>query len=189
MQRMFRALILAGVCATAAQLHAFSQSWSAIGAVGIADESSVGLISFSDTGSVSIRSSVATGTAQLRYPVVAVGELEQPASATNGGTVFCFRLAVRDTGPGARVLVTLKSLVLTSGEVLTHGTFDSDAAGLASADYNTIDFCHLTDGRGGELTDFFSAGESYYVDVKLIKSSSAGNPGLKSVAILSNGSL
>jgi hypothetical protein len=46
-----------------------------------------------------------------------------------------------------------------------------------------------SDGRGGALTDFFSAGQSYYVDVKLIKSSSAGNPGFKSVAILSNGSL
>jgi hypothetical protein len=50
-------------------LHADSaQFWNAIGAVGIADESSASLISFSDTGSVTIRSSVVSGTAQLRYP-------------------------------------------------------------------------------------------------------------------------
>jgi len=72
---------------------------------------------------------------------------------------------------------------------LTHGTFDSDAAGLASTDYNTVDFCHLSDGHGGQLTDFFSGGQSYYVDVKLIKSSSTGNPGLKSVALMANGTL
>jgi hypothetical protein len=189
MRRVFRAFTVAGVCAMVAQPYAFDQTWSAIGSVGILDPSSAGTVAFSDTGSVFIKSSISSATAHLRYPVTAVGELEKSASETTGGTMFCLRLAVRDTGSGSRVLVSLKSVGLASGQVLTHGTFDTDAAGLASTAYTLVDFCHLGDGHGGPLTDFFSASQSYYVDVVLMKSSSTANPGFKSVAILSNGNL
>jgi hypothetical protein len=107
-------------------LHADSaQFWNAIGAVGIADESSASLISVSDTGSVTIKSSVVSGTAQLRYPVYIIGNMTKDLSPI--GDRWCLGMQYRDNGDHSQVIVTLKSVNTFTGQVVTHGTMDSSA--------------------------------------------------------------
>ena len=161
-----------------------AQFWNAIGAVGIADESSASLISFSDTGSVTVRSSVVSGTAQLRYPVYIVGNMAKDLSPINDR--WCLGMQYRDNGDHAQVIVALKSVNHFTGEVVTYGTIDSKTMPDTGTAYQTTFNCTLTNRDGTPLQNFTSGGVAYYVDVKLIKTASDGNPGLKSLQFLNS---
>src|SRR4051812_21822483 len=86
---------------------AFAQTriWSAAGVTGIVDEADVNIHSFNNTGSVSIKPAVAAGTLDIRYPVQTLPDLLVP-----DGDCTEMRVNLRDTGPGARVIVRLMAL-------------------------------------------------------------------------------
>jgi hypothetical protein len=157
------------------------QFWSAIGATGIADESSTSLVSFSDTGSVSIKSSVASATAQLRYPVLPVGELAKDQS-TRPNASLCLDVDYRDTGAGSRVIVSLKSVDGEEGTV-THLTFDSDSKPATGTDYLFDHVCGAVNSDGSEMFQYNTLARAYYVDVRLVKSASGANPGVKKIML------
>jgi hypothetical protein len=175
------AVSLFSVIAMPAWLAAQSQFhfWSAIGAVGIVDESSTGLIEFSDTGSVFIKGGIASGTAQLRYPVLPVGELAKDLPA---GNHLCLDVCYRDTGAGSRVIVSLKSV---DGEepTNTHMTFDSDTRPPTGTSYLFDHVCGAVNSNGNEMFNYATLARAYYIDVQLIKTSSSANPGVKKIML------
>jgi hypothetical protein len=154
-------------------------TWGMAGNQGILDDSSIGLVSFSDTGSVFIRSGISSATAQLRYPILPVGAVGEDQT---GHGSWCLGVQFRDTGAGARVIATLKSVNHFGGIVTSYGSFDSDL-GIATGDaYETSVNCRIADpANGAGITFFNTLGRAWFVDVRLIKTSSTANPGLKSL--------
>ncbi len=179
------AFTLAVICWRTPLRADFDQYWNAIGAAGIADESSTSLVSFNDTGSVSIKSSVNTATAQLRYPVHPIGVMTRDLSST--GDRWCLGMQYRDTGSTSRVIVSLKAVTffidVALPPVQTLGTLDSKVYGDTGTDYRWVLNCDLT-GGGVPITSFFTSNMAYFIDVKLIKTASDGNPGLKVLQFL-----
>jgi len=183
--RLLFTFVAAAAALAPLHLHAdTAQFWNAIGAVGIADESSASLISFSDTGSVTIKSSVASGTAQLRYPVYIIGNMTKDLSPV--GDRWCFVMQFRDNGDHSQVIAALKSVNTFTGQVVTHGTIDSKTFGDTGTAYETTSNCVLVDADGSPLMNFTSGNNAYYFDVKLIKTASDGNPGLKSLMFINS---
>ena len=183
--RLVFTLLASAAALAPLHLHAdFAQFWSAIGAVGIADESSTSLISFSDTGSVTMKSSVASGTAQLRYPVYIVGNMTKDLSPINDR--WCLGMQYRDNGDHSQVIAALKSVNTSTGAVVSYGTLDSKIYGDTGTAYQTRFNCVLANSDGTPLSSFFSGDTAYYIDVKLIKTASDGNPGLKSLQFINS---
>ncbi|MCU1384491.1 MAG: hypothetical protein JWL71_3188 [Acidobacteria bacterium] len=175
----FAAVFAAGAAASDA-----TQYWSVTGSTGIVDEGSASLVSFSDTGSATIRNGVSSGTVQLRFPVLPVGELARNVDYKTAH--WCLGMLYRDDGAHARVVVTLKSVNVTTGVTTVHGSVDSDASSTTGAAYTNLTLCRLTNGDGTTMTSFFSGESAYYVDAKLIRTAADGNPGLRAVQIISN---
>lgn len=177
--------VAGAVVAGGIPLHAdFSQYWSSIGAVGIADESSTSLITRADTGAIFIKSGIASATAQLRYAVYPFGDMQKDLSRT--GDRWCVGMAYRDTGATARVVATFKSVNFFMGEIVTHGVLDSDTLAPTGTAYDFVWNCTLVNKDRTPMTSFFSGGAAYYIDVKLIKTASDGNPGLKVLQFLNS---
>lgn len=180
------AFLFAVICWRVPVRADFDQYWNAVGATGIVDESSMSLVSFSDTGSVSIKSNVSSGTAQLRYQVHPIGVMTKDLSST--GDRWCLGMQYRDTGPTSRVIVSLRTvtffidIALPSVEQL--GALDSKVYGDTGTDYQWVLNCGLTRGDGRPLTTFTTSNVAYFIDVKLIKTASEGNPGLKVLQFL-----
>jgi hypothetical protein len=151
------------------------QTWSVVGTGGIADESAAGLLSYSDTGSISFKSS-ASGTAQVRYPILPVGIVAR-AQTSN----FCLGFQFRDTGAGSRVVVALKSVNHWNGVVTTHRILDSDQMTQTGSAYETSVDCNLKNPDGSGMTQLDMLNRAWYVDVQLSKTTSTGNPGLKTL--------
>ena len=163
----------------------FRQTWSAIGTVGIADAASDALLTRSDTGSVFIKSSVASATVHLRYPVVPVGDMTKTTDEEGGA--WGLRVVMRDTGATARVVVSLKSVNVSTGAVTTYATIDSNL----NPDFGTQYFTGeqmLMNPDGTIMSSFFTYTEAYYVDVVMTKTASSGNPGVKIVQIFNENS-
>ena len=94
------------VClAAAATAHA---DWSSVAATATIDEGDLGKVVLNSDGSAGIRSTISSTSAKLRFPVVKTPSLlvPQPRPDEIGGLVFVMR--VRDNGPAARVIATLK---------------------------------------------------------------------------------
>jgi hypothetical protein len=163
--------VVALVCVPAA----FAQDiWTASGFTGIVDEADTNLHLFNSTGSVSIRTSISSGALDIRYPVNALGPL---------GLSRCvmLRARLRDTGPGARVLVRLIALDITTGERSLLGQIDSDTVRPPAdpTDYALYRTCLNVDSSLPFDFVFFT----YYVEAQLIKTSPSANPGLMAVQI------
>jgi hypothetical protein len=154
------------------------QSWSTVGSTGIPDESSGNLISFSDTGSVFIKSGIASATAQIRYPVSPAPVLPGVANPAT----FCLDVNYRDTGTGSRVIVSLRSVDGEEG-TNTHLTFDSDAFQPTGDQYLFNHVCGAKNSDGSDMFFFHTLARAFYIDVRLIKSASSGNPGVKKIMI------
>ena len=154
--------------------------WSTVGAAGIVDEDSTSKVILHDSGSAAVRPGIATGTVKLRYPVT-----NGPAELQGFDPVVCMRLSVRDTGPTARVLVQLVAINAVTGVRSVLGTFDSDQRFTTGSDqYRAIVVCGL--GQPEEISPLHSfdhAKYSYHVDATLIRSDSAGNPGIKHLGL------
>jgi hypothetical protein len=184
MARRRTALVSAVVVfAWAAVAGAQAGIWSAAGITGIVDEESLKIHKFNSTGSVSIKSSVTSGTLDIRYPVQTLPDLLIPQQ----GDCPEMRVNLRDTGPGARVIVRFKALSIFpgSGSQLTSlaeiDTDASPAAGDPNA-YRSYRTCinNLPPGSEFLIDNAFFA---YYVDVRLIKTTAAANPGVMSLQI------
>ena len=154
------------------------QYWSVVASTGIADESSISKVSFADAGSAFFKSS-ATGTIQLRYPVIPSGELEKIKNGESEG-FFCLDVIYRDTGPGSRVIVRLLS---TDGEFLTeHMTFNSDTLPPTGTAYESNG--NMGDPVCGSPDFFNTTSRAYFVEVRLTKTTSTANPGVRVIKIL-----
>lgn len=128
---------------------------------------------------------MASGTAQLRYPVYIIGNMTKDLSPV--GDRWCLVMQYRDNGDHSQVIVTLKSVNTFTGQVVTHGTLDSKVfSGDTGTAYLAASKCVLTDEHGAPLMNFHSGGSAYYIDVKLIKTASDGNPGLKSLQFINS---
>jgi len=168
--------IAAAMLLTFAAAASAQDIWTAAGITGIVDEADGGLHSFNSTGSVSIKSSVSRGTLDIRYPIHHLGPL---------GLSNCveLRARLRDTGPDARVVVRLLSLDITTGELRSLGTIDSNRPEQTPpadlTDYSLYRTCLNVDSSLPFDFVFFT----YYVDAQLTKSSGSGNPGLMALQI------
>jgi hypothetical protein len=183
-RRLTRSFIWA-VTIVAGSHVAFAQSgiWSAAGVTGIVDDADLNMHSFNSTGSVSIRSSVAAGTLDIRFPVQTVPHLLPPQT----GDCAELRVNLRDTGPGARVIVRLMALSIFPGsgtKSTVLGAIDSDTRPPAgdATQYRSYATCLNTPSPGTESI-FDMAFFTYYVDAQLIKTTAAANPGLMSLQI------
>jgi hypothetical protein len=174
MTRKLVALISA-VVACVCVPPAFAQDiWTTSGFSGIVDEADTHLHLFNSTGSVSIRTSISGGTLHLRYPVNALGPM---------GLNECMmlRARLRDTGAGARVLVRLIALDITTGQRSLLGQIDSDAVRPPAdpTDYALYRTCLNYD----KILPFDFVFFTYYVEAELTKTTANANPGLMAVQI------
>jgi len=160
---------------------ASAQFWSAPGFGGIVDEADMSIHVFGSNGAVAIRSSVARGTLNVRYPVLAggLGQFLPPES----GDCTQIRAILRDTGPGARVIVRLMRLSiggdLELGVMSSLAEIDSDTRLPSGNQYSKYRAC-LTE-HPGAFGDY-----TYFFDVQLIKTTATANPGLMSLQICNN---
>jgi hypothetical protein len=151
--------------------------WSAAGATGAIDESGLSMYVFGSNGAVAIRSSVDRGTLTVRYPVGVLQFTPQPGDCPE------IRANVRDTGPGARVIVRLMRLSMNGftgpvGELTSIAEIDSDTVPPSGAPNQFRSFRACLNGDPDPITDF-----TYYVDVQLIKTAATASPGLLSLQI------
>lgn len=162
--------------------------WSSAGVTAAIDEEDTSIYRFNDTGSISIKSSVARGTLNVRFPVQTLRDLIVPQE----GDCPQLRVNLRDTGPGARVIVRLMALSIFPGAdgaprpLTSLGEIDSDTRPPMGdpTQYRSYVACIPNVPPDSEfLTDY--AFFAYYVDVQLIKTTSTANPGLMSVQICS----
>jgi hypothetical protein len=158
-------------CAPAVSAQAI---WTASGVTGIVDEADTHLHSFNSTGSVSIKSSISGGTLDIRFPINALGPL---------GLSECvmMRARLRDTGAGARVLVSLIALDITTGKRSVLGQIDSNNVTPPGdpTQYELYRTCLNVDSSLPFDFVFFT----YYVEAQLIKTTATANPGLMALQI------
>jgi hypothetical protein len=171
------------VLAAAPVLFAQTRIWSAAGVTGSVDDADLGIHSFNSTGSVAIKASVSSATLDIRYPVQTVPDLLPPQP----GDCAEMRVNLRDTGPGARVIVRLMALSIFPGsgtQLTTLATIDSETRQPTGdgTQYRSYATCLNRTSPGSEFI-FDHAFFTYYVDAQLIKSTTSANPGLMSLQI------
>jgi hypothetical protein len=180
------------VCVAAvATVHA---DWAGVAATAAIDEGDLGKIVFNSDGSAGIRPTINSTSAKLRLQLPKTPSLlvRNPRPSEVGELVFVMR--VRDNGPGAHVIATLKRVTLG---YFIGGPQRSDVAATIDSDlippsdgWMTVtaqrysSCCWIRDPNIGirEELNFFDAG--WFVEVQLIKNSAEGNPGVLSVAVL-----
>jgi hypothetical protein len=108
-----------------------------------------------------------------------------PVGEVANNHVFCLDVNYRDTGAGSRVIVTLRSV---DGEEATntHLTFDADAFPATGDQYLFNHVCGAKNSDGSDMFNFNTLARAYYVDVRLMKSTSTANPGVKKIMIVSS---
>ncbi|MEN3339097.1 MAG: hypothetical protein V7647_2773 [Acidobacteriota bacterium] len=172
--------VLGSAAGAAAQTPA--DIWSAAGVTGSIDEADLSMHQFNSTGSVSIKSSVAGGTLDIRFPVQTMTNHLAPAGACTE-----LRAVLRDTGAGARVIVSLMQLGIRSGfegQLTRLGQIDSDTTPRLTALNQPDQYAaYRTCLKVPTEPPFDFASYTYYVEAQLIKTSSSANPGLMSVQI------
>jgi hypothetical protein len=158
--------------------------WTHLGAMGTPTSSTASLAQFNDAGTISIKSSVASGTLRVKYNVTAVdGVLDR----TSDHQRLCLMMVARADTSDSRVIATLyRQTIDTNQPRVVIGTIDSahfPADGVTG--YRMMTACDMTDdaAAGAPLESLNFAFEAYFIEAQLIKKSSAGNPGLQTVAI------
>jgi hypothetical protein len=176
--------------ALALSAAAFAQSpihpaiWNAIGNTGVVDEADTSIYVFNSTGSVAIKGTLSSATLDIRYNVTGLPHVfsGEPDPEEPAGRCVLLRAMLRDTGPGARVIVKLQQLDLFRGTGLrTLAVVDSDVPlpDHGSTDYRRLEHC------AGVPQDFqFEYGQFvYFIEAQLIKRTLAANPGLMAVSV------
>jgi hypothetical protein len=171
---LISAFVLA--CTPAAFAQGFFPSvWTAAGVTGIVDDSGLTMHVFNNTGSVSIKSSVASGTLEIRFPVQTL-----PVNSSPDGACVQMRARLRDTGPGARVLVRFIRLDISTGSLRSLGEIDTDTQPQFEGNQYTL---YQTCLNVPNAFPFDVASFAYYVQAQLIKTTATANPGLMVVQI------
>lgn len=117
---------------------------------------------------VAIQDSAApTATVKIRYNIVAVDGLFY-------GNTTLLVAGYRDNGSGARIVLRLKRLNLSSGTVTTLLTFNSDNFAPASG-YQTKGVNNICQGPN---ISFNFASNAYFIDAEITKINSSGTPAL-----------
>ncbi len=178
---------LLGLCVAALSPIAAAQIW--IASTGSVDESSISTYQF--VGQLAfVRPSLAKGTVTLRYNVLPAGDLLSPITAP---CCEARALMVRflDNGSGAQVIVTLKKYNVRTGQLTTLLSFDSNQYPPQSAFQEPVptisdgSFFNFSFAQGPtEGTQDQGGCCAYYVEAKLIRSASGGNPGLGSIRLV-----
>ena len=192
-----RALLLAAGLGCVAAVATVDADWVGIAATAAIDEGDLNKIVFNNDGSASIRPTINT-SAKLRLQLPETPSLQAPNSRPEGQEVGTLRfvMRVRDNGPGARVIATLKRVTLgwfIDGPPRSDvaATIDSDlivpSDGWVTVEAQRYSSCCWK--RNPEIgfflkegMDFFDAG--WFVEVQLIKNNAEGNPGVMSVAVI-----
>lgn len=190
-----RASRLAAVFACVAAVATVHADWSGVAATAAIDEADLGKVVLNSDGSAGIRPTISSTSAKLRLQLPKTPSLLVPKPRPSEVGTLVFVMRVRDNGPGARVIATLKRVTL--GYFIV-GPQRSDVAATIDSDLNppsdgwvTVSAqrysscCWIRDPQNfpvREELDFFDAG--WFVEVQLIKNSAEGNPGVLSVAVL-----
>jgi hypothetical protein len=158
--------------------------WTHLAATGTPTSSTASLAQFNDAGTVAIKSSVTSGTLRMKYNVTAVdGVLDR----TSDHQRLCFMMVARADTADSRVIATLyRQTIDTNQPRVVVGTVDSaNFAPDGVTGYRIMMTCDMIDDAAGgaplEALNF--AYSAYFVEAQLIKKSSAGNPGLQTLAI------
>lgn len=159
---------------------AAAQIW--IASTGSVDESSISTYSF--VGQLAfVRSTVDKGTVTLRYNVLPAGDLLKPLVPCC--EAWGLRVRFLDNGSAAQVLVKLKQYDVTTGQVKTLLTFDSNQYPPQSGfqESSPLTFCCFFNFSFAQ----FEAPPgccAYYVEAELVRGAPGGTPGLGSIRIV-----
>jgi hypothetical protein len=192
-----RLTCLFAVVACLAAVATLQADWVGVAATGTIDEGDLNKVVLNNDGSAAIRSNI-SASAKLRLQLAETPTLRAPNSRPVGDELgpLRFVMRVRDNGPSARVIATLKRVTLgyfIEGPPRTDiaATIDSDLHP-ASDGWVTIEAqhysscCWIRNPQLGFLAregmDFFDAG--WFVEIQLIKNTLDGNPGVMSVAVI-----
>ena len=176
------------LCVAAFSQMAAAQVW--VASTGTVDESSTSTYKFTGQAAF-VRSSLATGTTLLRYNVVPSGDILKPIT---NPCCEARALMVRflDNGTAAHVIVTLKQYNVKTGKLTTLVTFESDHYPAQSEFQEPVPsifdgaFFNFSFAQGPtEGSQDLGGCCAYYVDAKLIRSTSGGTPGLASIRLVS----
>jgi hypothetical protein len=172
--------IAIGLGATAAAQQPAS-IWTQLANTGEVDEADASIYQFHDTGAVAIKSGVTNATLDIRYSISANGNYGFQGDPPEEGPTPCVQLkaSLRDTGPGARVVVRLKQMDIGSGTITTLAEIDSNRENLPSTNYILYQQCANVPVDFPFDFRFFT----YFVEAQLTKTSASGNPGLKVVQV------
>ena len=179
-----RVSLLAAILACVAAVATVQADWSSVAATGAIDEGDRAKVVFNNDGSAAIRSTISSASAKMRLLV------PTPRPDELGSLVFVMR--ARDNGPAARVIATLKRV--TFGYY--GGPERSDIVAVIDSEQHpqgdgwltmngSLKSCCWIRNRvtgGAEALNFLDS--AYFVEVQLIKNSTAGNPGVLSVAVV-----
>ena len=156
-------------------------AWSVPGSTGVTDDEGTWAVALHDTGSAAIRTSVQSATIKLRYAITG-----GPDHLDGFDPAWFMRLAVRDTGPTARVVVKVIALNAATGAQSTLGTFDSDSDPrvVPGAEYQSLVVGPLLNPQlNGSFQGFDHGRFAYYAEVTLTKTDATGNPGVRFVSV------
>jgi hypothetical protein len=154
--------------------------WTQLANTGEVDEADRSLYQASSNGTIALRSG-ALGTVDVRFSLAASGEYGVIGEPGEEDPLPCVRVraSMRDTGPGARVIVRLKELDIHTGAIRTLAELDTDRDNVASPEYVLYSTCASVD----ERFPFNFEDAAYFLDAQLIKTSQTANPGLRIVQV------
>lgn len=175
--RKFVSLLLVAILALAlpasvAADNPFAKPWTTVASAGTVDEADLNKINYTEATARMNLAVPANSSAVIRYNVVAVDGL-----ADAGGDGNFLRVRFRDNGQDERVIVRLKSVDIATGAIATLMVLDSNAfAANVLFQTQSVSVCSPT-------WSFNFNRYAYFVEATLIKTTTAGNPGLSVVQI------
>jgi hypothetical protein len=154
-------------------------SWQAVGSTGTPDETAGSRILLQDNGWAEIRPEISSTSVKLRYNIPPLEGLKGLPDDSYAG--YELRARLRDNGPAARVIVTIKALTWPDGSVRVLAQMDSDTLP-PGTDRFWGDY--LREPGGGFMKHFRPYQEVYWAEAQLIKTAPEGRPGIQAIGIL-----
>lgn len=154
-------------------------SWQAAGSTGTPDESAASRLLLQDNGWAEIRPEIGSTSVKLRYNIPPLESLKGMPDDSYAG--YELRVRLRDNGPAARVIVTIKALDWSYGTVRILAQTDSDRLQPGT---DTFWGDYLREVGGGFMRHFRPYHEVYWAEAQLIKTAPEGRPGIQAIGIL-----